>query len=87
MNDHIHTGLCKQLIGNLSDFMDGDLTEELCVEIEEHLKNCENCRIVVNTLRKTIELYKQPSGPFDLPDHVRERLFLKLQLREFLKKA
>ena len=87
MSEHIHTPQCKQLLGNLSEYIDGDLQAELCAEIEEHLKDCDNCRVVVNTLRKTIELYKETTSEADLPGEVRERLFLKLQLDDFLMKS
>jgi predicted anti-sigma-YlaC factor YlaD len=87
MSEHVHTPQCKQLLGNLSDYIDGDLQAELCAEIDEHLKNCENCRIVVNTLRKTVEIYEQASLKSDLPASVRERLFIKLDLQDYVKKA
>ena len=87
MSEHIHTPQCKQLLGNLSEYIDRDLQAELCAEIEKHLKDCDNCRVVVNTLRKTIELYKETTSEADLPGEVRERLFLKLQLDDFLMKS
>jgi predicted anti-sigma-YlaC factor YlaD len=86
MNEHEHSPQCKQLMRNLSEYVDGDLTPELCVKIEEHLMDCDNCRVVVNTLRKTIEIYKKSTPLSNLPDDVRERLFFKLQLDEYLRK-
>lgn len=85
MSEHIHSPHCKQLLGNLSDYIDDDLEIELCAKIEEHLLNCDNCRVVVNTLRKTVELYEKVNEPIDLPNAVRERLFLKLELKDLLK--
>jgi predicted anti-sigma-YlaC factor YlaD len=87
MSEHVHSPQCKQLLGSLSDYIDSELQADLCAKIEEHLKDCNNCRIVVNTLRKTVELYEQTAEPAGLPDAVRERLFLKLELKDFLKKA
>jgi predicted anti-sigma-YlaC factor YlaD len=87
MSEHVHSPQCKQLLGSLSEYIDGELQADLCAEIEEQLKDCNNCRIVVNTLRKTVELYEQTAEPAILPDTVRERLFLKLELKDFLKKA
>lgn len=81
MSEHVHSPHCMQLLGNLSEYIDGDLQAELCAEIERHLKNCENCRIVINTLRKTVELYEQTGEQVELPDAVRERLFRKLNLK------
>ncbi|MDO8969614.1 MAG: zf-HC2 domain-containing protein [Saprospiraceae bacterium] len=86
MSEHVHTPHCKQLLGNLSEYIDGDLQAELCAEIEAHLKDCDNCRVVINTLKKTVELYQQTGEPVGLPDAVRERLFMKLELKDFLKK-
>jgi predicted anti-sigma-YlaC factor YlaD len=86
MSEHVHKTECKQLLSHLSDYIDGDLQPELCVTIAEHMKNCENCRIVVNTLRKTIEIYQNTPSKTELPEDVRERLFLKLQLDEYLEK-
>ena len=86
MSQHIHDPQCEKLLGSLSDYIDGELQAELCSLIERHLQQCDNCRIVVDTLRKTVELYRQTSEPSELPGSVRERLFLKLELEEYLKK-
>lgn len=84
MSEHVHTPQCKELLGDLSDYIDGQLQAELCATIEEHMKTCENCRIVVNTLRKTVELYEQAHPKEEaLPPDVRERLFLRLDLENF----
>lgn len=87
MSEHVHTPQCKQLLGSLSEYIDGELQAELCAQIEEHIKDCDNCRIVVNTLRKTVELYERKNTSTSLPDGVRERLFLKLELEDYLKKV
>jgi predicted anti-sigma-YlaC factor YlaD len=85
MSEHVHTPQCRQLLGSLSDYIDGELQAQLCAEIEAHLKDCEDCRIVVDTLRKTVELYEQTAVPAGIPAEVRERLFLKLDLKDFMK--
>ncbi len=51
------SSLCKELMTRLSEYIDGELEENLCREIEKHLAGCENCRILVSTSRKTVELY------------------------------
>jgi anti-sigma factor RsiW len=75
---------CKSLLGSLSDYVDGTAQEELCRELERHLADCDNCRIVVDTLKKTVYLY-QSNTETDLPLAVRERLFKRLNLDEYLK--
>jgi len=75
---------CRQLLNSLSDYVDGDLPQELCDEIELHMNDCDNCRIVVDTLSKTISLYQTSSEPAFVPEDVRQRLFHRLDLDEFL---
>ncbi len=73
---------CKTLLSELSDYIDGDLGQAMCDEIERHLAECENCRVVVDTLRKTVELY-QTRGSEPLPEGVQERLYRVLELDDF----
>jgi len=83
MSEHVHTPQCDQILGSLSEYIDGELKDELCAMLEAHLQECENCRIVVDTMRKTIELYKEFSTPDELPGEVRQRLYAKLELQGF----
>jgi len=75
---------CKSLLGSLSDYVDGTAQDDLCRELERHLADCEDCRIVVDTLKKTVSLYHSNTDT-NLPVGVRERLFKRLNLDEFLK--
>jgi predicted anti-sigma-YlaC factor YlaD len=77
---------CKHLLGSLSDYIDGELGSAVCSEIEQHLQDCENCRIVVDSLRKTVYLYKVTAGTPAMPIDVRERLYKRLDLKEFIDK-
>lgn len=47
--------------------------------ISDDLANCEDCRIVVDTLRKTILLYRTLPPPSP-PESIRLRLFHALKL-------
>ena len=48
---------CQKIFEGLSDYIDEELATKTCLEIEKHLEGCDNCRIVVNTLRRTVTLY------------------------------
>ena len=76
---------CKSLLGSLSDYVDGTAQEEFCQELERHLSTCEDCRIVVDTLKKTVYLYQSSATDTNLPLPVRERLFKRLNLDDYLK--
>jgi len=75
---HDHAN-CQEMLGQLSDYIDGELEIALCAEIEEHLSGCSNCRIMVDTMRKTIVLYHEQT-PEDLPSDVKDRLYRVLKL-------
>jgi len=75
---------CRHLLEALSDLVDGEASAALCAEIERHLAGCENCRVVVDTLRQTVQLYHELPQPA-LPTGARERLYRSLDLETFLK--
>jgi anti-sigma factor (TIGR02949 family) len=76
--------VCIKLLDQLSDYIDGRLSPHLCEDIEQHLENCDNCMIVVDTLRKTVDLYKQTSQDEKMPTDVRRRLFMHLKLEDYV---
>ncbi len=78
---------CMGLLGSLSEYIDGSLSQEICQEIESHLAECADCRVVVDTLRKTIYLYHESAAESaEVPGVVRERLFRTLKLEDYLPK-
>ncbi|MBI3175547.1 MAG: zf-HC2 domain-containing protein [Chloroflexi bacterium] len=81
---HQHKQECNELLGSISEYVDGSLHEELCRELEHHLSECEDCRVVVNTMKKTIELYQTDAPKDGLPVDVRQRLYKTLHLDDLL---
>ena len=81
------TMTCQTLLTLVSDYVDGDLRDDLCRAIEKHVAECDHCSIVVDTTRKTISLV-QACAASDLPltEDARERLFHRLDLDEYLKR-
>jgi anti-sigma factor (TIGR02949 family) len=84
---HEHGFDCKDTIQNLNAFIDGELDAILCEEIEEHLQDCPNCQVVVNTLKKTIQIYQSDSRITQLPKDVRERLYACFDLDDDAKQS
>jgi anti-sigma factor RsiW len=67
------------MLGDLSAYLDGELDSRLCAEIERHMAECGNCRIVVDTLHSTVSLYRA-HGHEALPQAAKERLYAVLQI-------
>jgi len=69
---------CKSLIKDLADYFDEGIDPALRTEIEEHLAKCKNCRLVVDTCKKTIEIFCN-SEPAPVPTDARARLYQALE--------
>ena len=80
MANHEH---CELILENLSAYLDGEASAALCAEIDKHLAGCDDCQVVVDTLRRTITLYRTlpQSG---MPDSLRKRLYKTFDLEELL---
>ncbi len=76
---------CDDLFEALKDYLDGDAREEICKALEAHMRECPDCRVHVNTLKGTIELYKSVGGK-KMPQDARARLHKALKIKpEWLK--
>jgi len=71
---------CDNIIEELSAYLDDALDPALRQELEEHLKKCKKCRLVVDTCKKTIQIFCN-SEPVPLPDETRMRLHSALRER------
>lgn len=50
---------CHDYIQELNDYLDGDLDESICADIEKHIGHCENCRIMIDTMQQTVKLCRE----------------------------
>jgi RNA polymerase sigma-70 factor (ECF subfamily) len=57
---------CKEVFAMLSQYLDLELPESACREIEQHLAGCAPCEEFVESLRKTVALCKEYE-PHTLP--------------------
>lgn len=69
---------CRQFILQLSNYLDGELDSSLQADLERHLQKCPDCRMVVNTTKKTIDIFCH-CAPAPLPEDVRTRLHRALE--------
>ena len=82
----LHAHGCSDLKAQLSNFIDGELDDALCQEIQKHLADCEDCQVMVDTLKKTIVLYREAKEETVPPD-VHARLVKVLDLEELKKRT
>ena len=76
---------CKSVIRELSKYLDGELEQAVKQELEQHLEHCEDCKMVVDQTKLTVDIFCD-SEPVELPPDVQTRLHEALR-RKFSQEA
>ena len=64
---------CADFLAEVSNYVEGDVADELRVELEFHLSHCRSCTVLVDSTRKTIRILTD-ADCFDLPHKVCSRI-------------
>ena len=59
-------GHCKEMFAELSNYLDDELDDSLCEELEKHMDGCEPCKAFLSSLEKSIQQCRM--APNDSPD-------------------
>ncbi|MBS1867671.1 MAG: zf-HC2 domain-containing protein [Acidobacteria bacterium] len=70
---------CKQILSEVSNYLDGDLSKEVKQAVEGHLGKCTRCSLVYSTTRETLRIVSD-CGVFTIP--VAEGTRLRARLKE-----
>ena len=57
---------CKEMFAELSNYLDEQLDDSLCDELEKHMDGCEPCKAFLLSIEKSIQLCR--TAPNELPD-------------------
>ena len=64
---------CKEFLQELSDFLDDSVGPEQRAHLEEHITACPNCYVILDTTKRTIQVYKG-AEPQPVPPEIHSRL-------------
>ncbi len=64
---------CTDFLAKLTDYFDGHIDPALLAEVKEHIGSCHHCEVVVDTTRKTIDVYRGDKS-YELPESLHERM-------------
>ena len=70
---------CIKNIEEICSQLGEDLDSEKCKEIKAHLNDCPDCCAYVDTITKTVKIYKDLPDK-EVPDEVHKRLWKVLKL-------
>jgi anti-sigma factor RsiW len=68
---------CRDVFEMLSEYIDGDLPVDTCEQIEKHIADCPPCVQFVESLRKSISVfrdYRPSENPPPLSPEAKQRL-------------
>jgi len=51
----------------IGNYLEGDVAEEVRLQLEHHLSHCLTCTVLVDSSRKTLRIVTD-TGSFDLPE-------------------
>ena len=71
---------CKGVIREISNYIDGELDAAVKQELERHLAHCEDCGMILDQTRKSIQILCD-SEPVALSAEVQDRLHKALQAK------
>ena len=72
---------CKDVLQELANYLDDDCAQAVRREIEEHMRHCRPCQVVVDTTRKTIRIVSGTTA-FELPTSLSEKIMAKIAHHE-----
>ena len=69
---------CKEVLDNLSNYIDGEGSDELRKAIEWHISRCGRCRVIFDTTGKMLKIVMDVE-PYEVPLGVSARLYARLE--------
>lgn len=76
---------CKQFLQELNDYLDPSVDPETKRHLESHVAACPNCFVVVDTTKKTLQVYKGME-PQAVPEDLKNRLWAAIERKIAAKK-
>lgn len=72
----------KKILDELCNYLGQDVDHPMCKELLQHVNECPDCRIYLDTIKMTVSLYRKTYEPSPVPSDVKEKLFKTLKLKQ-----
>ena len=76
---------CADFMAEIGNYLEGEVAEEVRVQLEHHLSHCQTCTVLVDSSRKTLKIVTD-TGTFDLPEAsfrpIAERIMARIRSTE-----
>jgi hypothetical protein len=69
-------------MAEMGNYLDGDVADEIRIQLENHLSHCQTCTVLVDSARKTLKIVTD-TGSFALPQSafkpIEERIMARIR--------
>ncbi len=73
----------KDILKLVEEQLGRDVDGELISDLSNHMEECPDCKVYIDSVRQTIKLYRVSEKEQSIPDDVSDRLFKVLNLNEY----
>ena len=70
---------CREIYQHICDNLDEDLSSPRCRQIKKHIDSCSDCRAYLDSLKKTVVLYRNVPAP-EVPRSTHAKLLKTIKL-------
>ncbi len=72
----------KEVLNRVCEYLGLDLDSEPCQQVQNYLESNPHCKVFVDNIKKTVQIYKVTEGCEELTDDACRKLFTNLNLNE-----
>ena len=69
---------CRDLLAELSNYLDDQTAVEVRQELEVHLSHCHTCQVLIDSTRKTVKIVTECRS-FELPAGLSARIMARIR--------
>ncbi|MCK5331223.1 MAG: hypothetical protein KAK01_07435 [Candidatus Marinimicrobia bacterium] len=70
----------EKMMNKIAEQLGNDFNAKVIAEVAEHMRECPDCKIYVDSVKQTIKLYRVTESESSVPEDVSDRLFTVLKL-------
>ena len=79
LDQHDHEHINEKLFSQVCDHLGDDINSPMCKEIKEHLENCPDCTMYIDSIKKAVLMCKENEKEVKASDECKQNILLKMQ--------
>lgn len=72
----------KKIINELCNYLGQDLDHPMCKELIQHVSDCPECKFYLDTVKMTVNIFRDTHISEPVPDQVKEKLYKSLKIKK-----